>query len=208
MKIEIPTLAGPATADIDRPRPAASALLVLTHGAGGGVDTPDLFAVRTAALKAGLAVVRLTQPDVVAGRRSPPAPDKQDQIWLAALAAVRRRRGFAQLPLIVGGRSNGARVACRTAVASGAVAVIALAFPVHPPGKPEASRLAELDAAGVPVLVVQGDRDSFGMPPAGPGREVIVIEGADHSLKRGLATAAAEVTRFVTTAVASASVKA
>ena len=207
MRAEIATLAGPATADIDRPRTASRALLVLTHGAGGGVDTPDLATVRRAAIDAGIAVVRLTQPYVVAGRRSPPSPEKQDQAWLEALAAVRRRRGFAELPLIVGGRSNGARVTCRTAVASGAVAVVALAFPVHPPGKPEASRIAELEAAGVPVLVVQGDRDPFGMPAPAPGREVVVIQGADHSLKRGLATAAAEVTRFVTTVLASATVE-
>ena len=207
MAADIPTFAGPATADIHRPRSAPNGLLVLTHGAGGGVDTPDLFAVRAAALKAGFAVVGLTQPYVVAGRRSPPAPEKQDEIWLAALGAVRRRRGFASLPLIVGGRSNGARVACRTALASGAVGAVALAFPVHPPGKPEASRLAELDGAGVPVLVVQGDRDPFGMPPPGPGREIVVIEGADHSLKRGLSTAADKVTRFVTSVASSANVK-
>lgn len=207
MKVQIATPAGQATADIDRPRTAPSALLVLTHGAGGGVGSADLTAVRNAVITAGLAVVRLTQPYVVAGRRTPPAPEKQDQTWLAALAAVRRRRGFGELPLIVGGRSNGARLACRTATASGAAGVIALAFPLHPPGKPEASRLAELDGAGVPVLVVQGDRDPFGMPPAGPGRDVVVIEGADHSLKRGLPIASAAVTRFVTSVVARASVQ-
>lgn len=206
MKVQIATPAGPATAEIDRPRATPNALLVLTHGAGGGVGSADLTAARNAAVTAGLAVVRVTQPYVVAGRRTPPAPAKQDQIWLAALAAVRRRRGLGELPLIVGGRSNGARLACRTATASGAVGVVALAFPVHPPGRPEASRLAELDGAGVPVLVVQGDRDPFGMPPTGPDREVVVIDGADHSLKRGLPIAAAAITRFVTSIVARASV--
>lgn len=208
MKVEIETPSGPAVADIDRPRGAASALLVLTHGAGVGVDTADINAVRGAALKAGIAVVRLVQPYRFAGRGSPPVPAKQDEAWLAAIAALRRRRGFGQLPLIVGGRSNGARVACRTAVASGAVGVVALAFPVHPPGKPEVTRLPELDGAGVPVFVVQGDRDPFGMPSPAKGREVLVIAGADHSLRRELPAVAAAVTRFVTTVAARANVKA
>jgi predicted alpha/beta-hydrolase family hydrolase len=206
MRLDIPTPAGPALADIDRPGGAAVALLVLTHGAGGGVESADVNAVRGAALKAGIAVVRLTQPYRVAGRRSPPTPPAQDAAWLAALAAVRRRRGFARLPLVVGGRSNGARVACRTAVASGAVAVVGLAFPLHPPGRPDATRLPELDGAGVPVLVVQGDRDPFGMPPPGPLREVLVIAGADHALRRELATVARAVTDFVTTVARHATV--
>jgi uncharacterized protein len=206
MRIDIATPSGPALADIDRPGGTSSALLVLTHGAGGGVESADLSAVRGAALKAGIVVVRLTQPYRVAGRRSPSAPAKQDEAWLAAVAAVRRRRGLGALPLVVGGRSNGARVACRTATAAGAVAVVALSFPLHPPGRPELSRLAELDGAGVPALVVQGERDPFGMPPAGPAREIVVIAGADHSLKRDLARIAAAVTGFVTTAASRANV--
>jgi predicted alpha/beta-hydrolase family hydrolase len=206
MRIEIPTPSGPAVADIDRPRDAPLALLVLTHGAGGGVESADLTAVRGAALKAGIAVVRLTQPYRVAGRRSPSAPGKQDEAWLAALAALRRRRALATLPLVVGGRSNGARVACRTAGEAGAAGVVALAFPVHPPGKPEASRLDELACVRVPVLVVQGDRDPFGMPPPHRGREVVVIRGADHSLKRELTTIAGTVVRFVTTVASRANV--
>jgi uncharacterized protein len=158
-------------------------------------------------LSAGIAVVRLIQPYRVAGRSSPAAPAKQDEAWLAAVAAIRRRRGFAALPLIVGGRSNGARVACRTAVASGAVGVVAMAFPVHPPGKPESTRLPELDGAGVPVLVVQGDRDPFGMPPPAKGREVLVIPGAGHSLNRELPRVAAAVTRFVTSVATHANVE-
>ena len=209
MRVEIATPSGPAVADIDRPRTVATALLVLTHGAGGGVESADVNAVRGAALKAGIAVVRLVQPYRVAGRSAPPAAtDKQDEAWLAAVAAIRRRRGFGPLPLIVGGRSNGARAACRTAAASGAVGVVALAFPVHPPGKPEVTRLPELDGAGVPVLVVQGDRDPFGMPPAARGRELLVIPGAGHSLNRELPTIAAAVTRFVTTVAARANVEA
>jgi predicted alpha/beta-hydrolase family hydrolase len=87
------------------------------------------------------------------------------------------------LPLVAGGRSSGARVACRTAQDTGALGVLCLAFPVHPPGRPEKTRLPELDGAGVPTLVVQGDRDPFGMPPEGPGRTVVVLEG-DHGLKK------------------------
>jgi predicted alpha/beta-hydrolase family hydrolase len=209
MRVEIATPSGPAFADIDRPRTAATALLVLTHGAGGGVESADVTAVRGAALKAGIAVVRLVQPYRVAGRSAPPAAtDKQDEAWLAAVAVIRRRRGFGALPLIVGGRSNGARVACRTARASGASGVVALAFPVHPPGKPDVTRLPELDGAGLPVLVVQGDRDPFGMPPVAKGRELLVIPGAGHSLNRELPTIAAAVTRFVTSVAARANVKA
>jgi predicted alpha/beta-hydrolase family hydrolase len=157
-------------------------------------------------LNAGIAVVRITQPYRAAGRRSPPQAAVQDAAWLAAVAAVRRRRGFAALPLVVGGRSNGARVACRTALASGAAAVVALAYPLHPPGRPEATRLPELDGAGVPVLVVQGDRDPFGMPPPGPLREILVIAGADHALRRELATVSRAVTDFVTTVAGHANV--
>jgi predicted alpha/beta-hydrolase family hydrolase len=198
MRIELPTPAGPAVAEMDRPDGTPHALLVLTHGAGGGVDAADLKAVRRAAVEAGIVAVGLTQPFRVAGRRTPPAPARQDEAWLAALARLRTRRGLAGLPLVVGGRSNGARVAARTAVDAGAVGLVALAFPVHPPGRPENSRLPELDGAGVPVLVVQGERDPFGRPPAGPGRDVLVIAGADHSLKRELSKIAAAVTAFVT----------
>jgi uncharacterized protein len=206
MRIEVATPSGVGWADIDRPRGAPRALLVLTHGAGGTVETADVGAIRGAALKAGIAVARITQPYRVAGRRTPPAPPVQDPAWLAMVTAVRRRRGFAGLPLVVGGRSNGARVACRTAIASGAVGVVALAFPLHPPGRPENSRLPELDAAGVPVLVVQGDRDPFGLPPAGAHREVVVIPGADHSLKRDPATVASTVLAAVTTMIGHARV--
>lgn len=204
MRVEIPTPAGAAVAEIDRPRTPPIAWLVLTHGAGGGVDTADVSAVRAAALKAGIVVVRLTQPYRVAGRSTPSAPAKQDEAWLAAIAVLRRRKLLAGLPLVTGGRSNGARVACRTAAAAGAVAVVAMAFPVHPPGRPELSRLAELDEAGVPVLVIQGDRDPFGMPPPRRGRRMHVINGADHSLKRELPAIGSAVARFVTSQAARA----
>jgi uncharacterized protein len=206
MRLEIATPGGPALAQIDRPKGDLRALLVLTHGAGGGVDTADIRAVCTVAVAAGIATARVTQPYVVAGRSSPPVSDRQDAAWLAIIAFLRRRRGFARLPLVVGGRSNGARVACRTAVASGAQAVVALAFPLHPPGRPENTRLPELAGAGVPVLVVQGDRDPFGMPPAGTGREIVVIPGADHGLKRATGTVAVAVVDFVTSQIGHAKV--
>jgi predicted alpha/beta-hydrolase family hydrolase len=196
MRAEIRTPAGPAVAEIDRPRDDARAVLVLTHGAAGGVQAPDLVAVRNAAVQSGIVVVRLTQPYRVAGRSAPTAPAKQDEAWLAAIAALHRRKAIGNLPMVVGGRSNGARVACRTARTSGALGVVALAFPLHPPGRPEKTRLPELDAAGVPVLVVQGDRDPFGLPPAATDREVLVIPGADHSLKRELARIADAVVGF------------
>jgi predicted alpha/beta-hydrolase family hydrolase len=206
MRVEVATPSGPAHADIDRPRGAARALLVLTHGAAGGVDTADVSAVRAAALQAGIAVARVTQAYRVAGRRAPGAPERQDADWLAVLTALRKRPALARVPLVVGGRSNGARVACRTATACGAVGVVALAFPLHPPGRPELSRLPELDGAGVPVLVVQGERDPFGMPPPGRDRQVLVIPGADHALRRELPTVSGAVLGFVTTVAARASV--
>jgi uncharacterized protein len=206
MRLEIATPSGPAVAELDRPRGELRALLVLTHGAGGGVDTSDLLAIRGAALKAGIAVARVLQPYRVLGRRSPSAPAPQDTAWLAAVAAVRARRGLGGVPLFVGGRSNGARVACRTALVAGATGVLALAFPVHPPGRPEVSRLDELDGAGVPVLVVQGDRDPFGMPPPAADRELVVIEGGDHSLRRAPAAVASAVVGFVTSQIGRARV--
>ncbi|WP_375476693.1 nucleoside/nucleotide kinase family protein [uncultured Jatrophihabitans sp.] len=197
MRLDLSTAAGAAVVELDRPRGVPRALLVLTHGAGGGVDTPDLLAIRAAALRGGVAVARVLQPYRVAGRASPTAPEKQDAAWLEVVAAIRRRRGLGPAPLIVGGRSNGARVACRTALASGAVGVLALAFPLHPPGRPANSRLTELAGAGVPVLVVQGERDPFGMPPDAEDREVVVVPGADHSLKRDPTAVAAAAVAFI-----------
>jgi predicted alpha/beta-hydrolase family hydrolase len=205
MRLIIGTGAGDGWVDLDRPR-TPRALLVLTHGAGGGVESRDVLAVRAAALEAGIAVALVTQPYRVAGRSSPPAARPQDDAWLTIMGALHRRRGLRDLPLVVGGRSNGARVACRTAAASHAAGVVALAFPLHPPGKPEASRLSELELPPVPVLVVQGDRDPFGMPPAGPGRSIVVIAGADHSLKKEVAATAQAVVDFVTSTAARASV--
>jgi predicted alpha/beta-hydrolase family hydrolase len=196
MRVDVQTPTGLAWADLDRPRGTPVALLAIGHGAGGGVDAPDLLAVRYAALEAQLAVARITQPYRVAGRRAPAPAARLDEAWLAAVAAVRRQRGLRTLPLVVLGRSSGARVACRTAAAVGASAVVALAFPVHPPGKPEKSRLDELALPTVPVLVVQGDRDAFGMP-APDAADVVVIAGADHSLKKDPAAVGRAVVDFV-----------
>jgi len=167
-----------------RPVERSVAGLVLGHGAAGGVETLDLVAAAEAANAAGVAVALVEQPYVVAGRRSPAPARQLDAAWTAVVEHL-RGDAFAGLPLVVGGRSAGARVACRTAADLDAVAVLCLAFPVHPPGKaddPTRSRLDELDAVEVPVLVVQGDSDPFGMPPEGPGRTVVQVAG-NHSLK-------------------------
>lgn len=147
-------------------------LLVLGHGAGGGVDALDLVAARDAAHAVGWRVALVEQPWRVRGRKVAEAPPRLDAAWVAVLTSLQGT------PLVVGGRSAGARVACRTAAAVGADAVLCLAFPVHPPGKPERSRLDELTGVPLPVLVVQGDRDPFGMPPG-----AVVVPGADHGFK-------------------------
>ncbi|MFG3558048.1 alpha/beta family hydrolase [Micromonospora sp. NPDC047557] len=179
---EINTPRGPARIDTDLPARSAGALLVLGHGAGGSVDAPDLLAVRDTAVAAGLTVIRVTQPYRVAGRRAPAPAGHLDEAWTAVLAALRARHD--EVPtLLVGGRSSGARVACRTARAVGAAGVVALAFPLHPPGRPERSRAAEL-ATGLPTLVVNGDRDPFGVPASGPGVQVVTRPGETHDLRR------------------------
>ena len=158
-------------------------LLALTHGAGGGVDAPDLRAARQAALRLGGVVASITQPYRVRGARAPGDATRQDAAWLEIIAAL--RTGSGPLPFVQGGRSNGARVACRTAAPAGAIAVIALAFPLHPPGRPERSRAAELRAAaGRKVLVVSGERDPFGIPGRATGRRVVVVPGETHALSR------------------------
>ena len=193
--LEIETPTGPARVQVDEATGPARAMLVLGHGAGGGVDARDILAVRTAVVAAGVTVVRVTQPYRVAGRRAPAPANQLDAAWLAVLAALTEARG--DLPLIAGGRSSGARVACRTAVAGGAAGVVALAFPVHLPGRPDKSRLPELDAAGVPTLAVSGERDPFGVPPEGPGRDVVVVPGATHDLRKDLRTVATAVVTWL-----------
>ena len=171
--------------------------LVLGHGAGGGVAAPDLVAVADAALATRVSVALVEQPYRVAGRRSPAPARQLDAAWTAVVErlAANELRG---LRLVVGGRSLGARVACRTAAATGAVGVLCLAFPLRPPrragAEPAPSRLPELEAVTVPTLVVQGENDRFGLPPGAELRTVVQVPG-DHALKAdvdAVATAARE----------------
>jgi len=185
--LEIDTPFGLARAHLEHVDDPTGAL-VLGHGAGGGITARDLVAAAHAAHSAGLSVALVEQPYRVAGRRSP-APSRQlDAAWTAVMEHLRagELRG---LPLVAGGRSSGARVACRTAETAGAVGVLCLAFPLRPPRRsgaaPAASRLAELDAVTVPMLVVQGTRDRFGMPPSTERRTVVQVAG-DHSLRTDL----------------------
>jgi predicted alpha/beta-hydrolase family hydrolase len=189
--LEIATPHGPARAHLRhaaRPRAA----LLLGHGAGGSVQAPDLLAATDAAVATGVSVARIEQPYRVAGRRSAPPAPKLDEAWLAIHTALTTADGapLAGLPLLSGGRSSGARVACRTATTIAATGVLCLAFPLHPPQRKtdaeRKTRLPELKAVTVPVLIVQGDRDPFGMPPPGPARTVITVAGG-HDLKAGLA---------------------
>lgn len=179
--MELDTPHGPARAHVhqaDAPRGA----LVLGHGAGGGVTAPDLVAATRAALGAGVSVVLVEQPYRVAGRRSPAPAHHLDAAWIAVVEQL-CAGALADLPLVTGGRSSGARVACRTAAATGAVGVLCLAFPLVAPSG--TSRQDELDGAGVPVLVVQGENDRFGRPEPAGDREVVVVRG-DHGLKKDL----------------------
>ena len=167
---------------------------MLGHGAGGGVEAPDLVSAAEAASSERISVALIEQPYRVAGRRSPASAPQLDAAWIAVVERLGASK-LGDLPLVVGGRSLGARVACRTAAQTGAVAVLCLAFPLEPPrraGKPQQSRLAELDAVTVPTLVVQGERDPFGMPPPGPTRQVAKVPG-DHGLKTDLEAVAAAV---------------
>ena len=189
---EVPSPSGQARVylhPVDRPRAA----LALGHGAGGGVTAPDLVAVREAALAEGVAAAMVEQPYRVAGRRSPAPAAQLDAAWTAVVARLREDE-LRGLPLVVGGRSSGARVACRTVTATGAVAVLCLAFPLRPPRRagaaPAPSRLGELDAVTVPALVVQGTTDRFGIPPAASRRTVVEVAG-DHGLKTDLQAVAA-----------------
>jgi uncharacterized protein len=257
--VDIATSHGPARADLAVPGGDGlpSFLLVLTHGAGGSVDAPDLLAVRDAVLQAGGATALVTQPYRVRGARAPGSAARQDEAWQEIIAFLHAGPGFSPgafrlfagetrlsagrklsagearlsagkdlsageappsgqappgpgLPLIVGGRSNGARVACRTAAVVGARGVIALAFPLRPPSRRAVAgsaatpdpptRDAELRAAagaGARVLVVNGDRDPFGIPDPGTAIQVVVLEGESHSLSRNPAAVAGAVTRWL-----------
>jgi hypothetical protein len=189
--LEIETPHGPARAHLhlaDEPRAA----LVLGHGAGGGVAARDLVAVTRVALSEGLTVALVEQPYRVAGRRSPAPARQLDTAWAAVIDHLRAHE-LHGLPLVAGGRSSGARVACRTATDLDAVAVLCLAFPLHPPGRAAGpTRQPELDAVHVPTLVVQGANDPFGMPAAGPARSVVTVPG-NHSLTTDLDAVASAV---------------
>jgi hypothetical protein len=194
MTDEIDTPLGPARAHTTDG--GSRGTLVLGHGAGGGVESADLLEVTTEAAAAGWRVIRVEQPWRVAGRRVAPAPPRLDEGWRAVLAAL-RADGRLTGPLVLGGRSAGARVACRTAAEHEAAGVLALAFPLHPPGRPEKSRAAELTAVQVPIVVVQGERDAFGRPEdvaaalsGRPGASVYAVPG-DHALKRDVHVVAA-----------------
>lgn len=189
--VDIRTAHGPARVHL-RPVADARGLLMLGHGAGGGVDAPDLQTTTGAAHAEGWSVALIEQPYRVAGRRAPAPARQLDAAWTDV--ALHLLAGpFAGLPLVVGGRSSGARVACRTAAQLQAVGVLCLAFPLQPPGRSEQpSRLPELAATGLPTLVVQGERDRFGMPPPALGRTIVVVPG-DHGLKKDQGAIAAAV---------------
>ncbi|MBB5805868.1 putative alpha/beta-hydrolase family hydrolase [Saccharothrix ecbatanensis] len=174
---------GPARAEMHCAAEGRAALL-LGHGAGGGIAAPDLVAATRAAVAVGVHVALVEQPYRVAGRRAPAPAGQLDTAWLA-VAEDLGSRWFDGLPMVFGGRSSGARVACRTSSEGQAVAVLCLAFPVHPPGKPEKSRIPELDGVEVPALVVQGENDPFGRPDPAHHREVVLLPG-DHNLKADL----------------------
>jgi uncharacterized protein len=203
--LEVDTPHGQANAHLhpaDEPRAA----LVLGHGAAGGVASRDLAAVTDVARSEGISVALVEQPYRVAGRRSPAPARKLDAAWTAVVdhLLAGELRG---LPLVAGGRSLGARVACRTAEATGAVGVLCLAFPLQPPRRSGAaappSRLPELDAVTVPALVVQGERDRFGIPPATARRTVVQVPG-DHSLRSDVQAVAAAVRAWLPSVVGQA----
>jgi len=205
---EIMTSAGPARVVLERQdRPAF--LLVLTHGAGGTPDSPDVLAVRDAGRALGAVTALVTQPYRVRGGRAPGSAVKQDAAWAELVGVLRGQTGRGQtgrgqtapLPLVQCGRSNGARVACRTARQVGAAGVIALAFPLHPPGQPEKSRDAELRGAGTRVLVINGERDPFGIPEPDETTSVVILAGETHALSKHPAAIGDAVTAWLLSAL-------
>ncbi len=195
--MELETPHGPARAHLHQ-APAPRGALVLGHGAGGGVGAPDLVAAADAAAGVGVSVALVEQPYRVAGRRSPAPARQLDAAWVAVVEQL-RAGPLAGLAVVTGGRSSGARVACRTAGATGAVGVLCLAFPLVAPSG--ASRQDELDGAGVPVLVVQGASDRFGCPEPTGDREVVVVAG-DHGLKKDLDVVGAAVAAWLSSRLA------
>jgi uncharacterized protein len=204
--VEIMTSVGPAQVVVEKPAGEIAFLIALTHGAGGLPDTPDLLAVRDAARARGAITALVTQPYRVKGARAPGSAARQDTAWTEIIAALAAGTGAADVPLVQGGRSNGARVACRTAKAVGAAGVIALAFPLHPPGNPGRSRDAELREAGTSVLVVNGDRDPFGVPEPDATTSVVVLPGETHALSRNPSAISEAVAGWLTEIVSRATV--
>ena len=194
----VPTPHGDARVHIAPPGGRPVGLMMLGHGAGGGVTAQDLQLATEEALRAGLAVALVEQPYRVAGRRAPAPPAQVDAAWCAVVEHMHSGE-LADLPLIVGGRSFGGRVACRTAADVGATGVLCLAFPVHPPGRPEKSRLSELTSVTVPTLVVQGERDPFGMPDREtlPSNITLAVVSSDHSLKQDAPAIRAAITTWL-----------
>ena len=194
---EINTAAGPAHVVLEQPeRPRF--LVAATHGAGGSPDTADVLAVRDAARALGAATALVTQPYRVRGGRAPGSAARQDAAWVELIDALRRETArHGALPLVQCGRSNGARVACRTAREVGAAGVIALAFPLHPPGQPAKSRDQELRGAGTSVLVINGDRDPFGVPEPDELTNVVVLPGETHALSKHPAAIGVAVTDWL-----------
>jgi predicted alpha/beta-hydrolase family hydrolase len=194
----VPTPHGDARVHLTRPAEDPSGLMMLGHGAGGGVTAPDLTLASEAGLAAGFAVALVEQPYRVVGRRAPAPLGQVDTAWRTVaehLADVAPDARF-----IVGGRSFGARIACRTAADVGASGVLCLAFPLHPPGRPEKSRLVELTSVTVPTLVVQGMRDAFGVPDPKdlPDNITLAVVDGDHSLKKDAAAIRATTNEWLT----------
>lgn len=176
--LTVPTPHGDARLVRDRSRHPIATLL-LQHGAGAGVDSRDLAVLAAELPRQGISVVRMEQPWVAAGKKVAPRPEVLDECFVAAANKLRVRT-----PLVVGGRSAGARSSARTAESLGASAYLALAFPLHPPGKPEKSRLEELTSVDLPTLIVQGERDAFGSPEEfPPDHDLAVVPDADHGFK-------------------------
>ena len=214
-RIEAGTSQGPAWVDWTAPDSGAvSFIMALTHGAGGTVGSADLLAARDAAFTLGGGVALITQPYRVRGARVPGHSGRQDEAWTDLMTWLHSPSSPAggsgpRLPLIVGGRSNGARVACRTAVATGALGVLALAFPLQPPARrikgsdevvfpPDRSpELQEATRGGAQVLVLNGDRDPFGMPAASEAIQVIVLNGETHSLSKKPSAVTTAVTKWL-----------
>ncbi|HEY2831261.1 MAG TPA: alpha/beta family hydrolase [Sporichthyaceae bacterium] len=182
-RFEFATPTGPARAEINPAGDKPTGVLVLGHGAGGGIEARDLHALAVGLPDRGITVIRVEQPWRAAGRKVAAPPRQLDVAWIAVLQGLRAANEL-EAPLVVGGRSAGARVACRTARELGAVGCLALAFPLHPPGRPGASRVEELLGAGVDTLVVQGERDPFGGPAEFPaGTQLIAVPEADHGFR-------------------------